>query len=85
MSHTATRHGRQVRLTGQGRRGLRVETLHRGEGAYVLRGWVRSVGIDGGRAVWQPVTMDHEWLDRVVGDYVDAESALLAATADLDD
>lgn len=84
MSHTATRHGRQVTLTGSGRQGLRVETLHRGEGVNLLRGWIRSTAIDGGRTVWQPTTYDHVWLDTVVGDFVDAEKALLAATTELD-
>ncbi len=84
MSHTATRHGRQITLTGCGRKGLCVEALHRGEGAYLRRGWIRSVGIRDGRTVWQPTIYDHVWLDLVCGDFVDAEAALLAATAELD-
>lgn len=83
MSHTATRHGRLITLTGCGRQGLHVATRNR-EVGLVDRGWIRSVGIDGGRTVWQPVDYDGVWLDRVVGDYVDAEQALLDATADLD-
>lgn len=85
MSHTDTRHGRKVRLTGCGRQGHHVEALHRGEDAYLARGWVRSTGIDGGRTVWQPVTYDGVWLDRVVGDFVAAEAVLLDATTELDD
>ncbi len=85
MPHTATRHGRQVTLTGRGsRQGVHVTTLNRTVGGYVDRGWVRSVGIRDGRGVWQPITCDHEWLDVVVGDFVDAERALLDATTELD-
>lgn len=79
MPHTATRHGRQIRVTGN-RRALHVETLHRGEGAYLARGVIRWTA-----AGWQPATYDGVWLDEVPGDYVDAERALLDATAELDD
>lgn len=85
MPHTANRHGRQVTLTGRGRRGIQVETLNRTVGANLLRGWIKTIGIRDGRAVRVPITMDYEWLDEVVGDFVDAEAALLAATAGLDD
>jgi hypothetical protein len=80
MPHTATRHGRRITLTGLSRRrGIRVETLHRGEGANLLRGVIRL-----NRHGWQPVTYDHVWLDLLPGDFVDAEKALLDATAELD-
>ena len=85
MPHTATRHGRQITLTGCGRQGLHIATRNREAGGLVDRGWIRSVGIRDGRTVWQPVDYDGVWLDRVVGDYVDAEKALLDATTELDD
>lgn len=84
MSHTATRHGRQVTLTGCGRRGLRVEAFNREVGAFLVRGWVRSVAIRDGRTAWQPTTYEHEPLDVVAGDFVDAERVLLDATKELD-
>lgn len=84
MPHTAARHGRQVRITGQGRRGLYVETLHRGEGAWLGRGWIRSAGIRDGHTVWHLATYDHVHLDSVCGDFVDAERVLLDATTELD-
>lgn len=40
---------------------------------------------DGARGRWTAVTFDHEWLEPVVGDYLDAELALLAATAGMDE
>ncbi len=85
MSHTATRHGRQVTLTGRGsRQGILVTTFNRTVGGDVDRGWVRAVGIRDGRTVWRPVTCDGVWLDVVCGDFVDAEAALLDATPELD-
>ncbi len=84
MSHTDTRHGRQITITGCGRQGIRVEALNRHVGAYLLRGWIRSVDISDGHTVRRPVTYEHEWLDEMCGDFVDAEAALLAATAELD-
>lgn len=79
MPHTAERHGRTIILTGQGRQGIRVETRHPQFGN-LNRGWIRPTA-----AGWQPVTPDHEYLDVVAGDYIDAEKALLDATAGLDE
>lgn len=84
MPHTATRHNRQVTVTGRGRQGLHVDT-HNGEaGGLVARGWIRSADIRDGHTVWQPVTYDAVWLDKICVDYVTAEQALLDATTELD-
>lgn len=77
MPHTADRHGRTVTIQ-QIRRGLAVTVNG------CVRGTLLQRGIRDGRSVWQPVTYDHVWLDEMVGDYVDAERALLDATTELD-
>lgn len=80
--HTAYRHGRTVTL-GAVRRGLAVTVRHPQLGD-LNRGRIFAVGIRDQHAVWQPVTYDHEFLDEVCGDFVDAEKALLDATTELD-
>jgi hypothetical protein len=74
-----------ITITGRSRQGLHIATFNRTVGGDVDRGWVRSVGIRDGRTVWRPITRDGVWLDPVCGDFVDAERALLDATAELDD
>lgn len=83
MPHTARRHGRTITLTGRPRR-IAVTTRHPQAGD-LDRGTIHCVDIRNGRPVWQPVTPDYEWLAEVVGDFVQAEAALLDATAGLDE
>jgi hypothetical protein len=67
-----------------------VETQHPEFGP-LLRGWIRADGIAettgpgiAGTLRWRLTDYDHVELDPVVGDYLDAEQALLDATSALD-
>lgn len=86
MPHTANRHGRTITINhiGYGRRAHFTIDTNLNRVGVVHRGTIRPAGIRDGRPVWQPVTFDHEWLDEVCGDFVDAERALLDATAEMD-
>jgi hypothetical protein len=67
-----------------------VETLHPTCGL-LLRGWICGLGPEAagtgmaGRLTWALTDHDHTELDRVVGNYVDAEKALLDATTALEE
>lgn len=82
MQHTATRHGRRIILTPT-RRGIAVATIHRRYGI-LNRGQIWSTDIRNQHTVWQAADHDGVWLDPICGDFVDAERALLDATAALD-
>jgi hypothetical protein len=71
---------------GKGRRSLvTVETLH-AEYGQMPRGWIRVDDITpAGLIRWAITDYDHTELDAVVGNYVDAERALLDATTCMDE
>ncbi len=85
---------RQYRRTFSGtalRRRALVESEHPGLG-WLTRGTIRCCGLDdttapglAGHHIWQPVTHDGLWLDRIADDYREAERVLLEATKTLDD
>lgn len=78
-----------IRNTGHHSR-VAVETVHPTYGP-LLRGWIRGTGLEetadtgtAGRLCWAITDFDHSALEPVVGNYVDAEKALLDATTALD-
>lgn len=80
---TKVRHRQEVTRTWQRNR-VRVEARHPQHGL-LLRGWVVMAGSESGRMRWTLVNYDHEPVGSpIVGDYVTAEAALLAATRELE-
>lgn len=67
-----------------GPRSITVTTVHPQHGE-LDRGRIYPQPGCGTQGVWQIATADHEPLDNVTGDYLDAEAALLDATAGLDE
>lgn len=84
--HEGSNDTRQVRRCWSVRpsQGVRIQVRHPQFG-WLDRGRLIPSGVESHSIRWQPVTPDHEWLEPVVGDYVDAERALLEATAGLDE
>jgi hypothetical protein len=67
-----------------GRGPFRVEARDP-EFGYLTRGWIRPASVEGHSIRWSVQNYDHEQLPGVVGDYMVAERALLAATDELDE
>jgi hypothetical protein len=65
-------------------RNIRVATIHPQVGQ-LPRGRIVPLAPDGWQGRWQVIDADHEQVGEVVGDYLDAETALLEATAALDE
>lgn len=84
MPHTDRRHGRTITLTPTGKRQYITVTVRHPQYGDLHRGTIRCAGIDNGRPVWSISTYDHDILDSVRGDFVQAEKALLDATTELD-
>ncbi len=70
--------------TGTRRVVAEVSTRHPSAGM-VPRGTIRALPSQDWRGRWQLHTYDHYLLDVVAGDYLDAEAALLDATAEMDE
>lgn len=80
MAHTVIRQWR-----GTQRLCAEVSTRHPVYGP-VFRGWVKAVGSEQTQMRWTVTTFDHEQVgEPIVGDYMDAERALLDATREMEE
>lgn len=77
--------GKVIREWSVGQRRIGVEVLTEHPLGPLPRGWIAPAPSPDWRCAWLMRTYDHDVLDPIVGDYLDAEAALLAATTELDD